>query len=320
MRGTSRILSAAQNQGRVAGMPADGRVIAVANMKGGVGKTTTVVMLAEGFAAEGRRVLVIDLDAQANASYCFAPDEELKRVFEARRSITSFLADRLFYGDRTAITSYITPNISRVTKAGEPLPIDLVAAHPRLRLLEREIILRLAEKNYGIRSLEGQSLKVLEEALKLLRASYDLILFDCAPGISAFTEVAIRLADRVVVPTIPDYLSTLGFDVFRASVWENAHVTRSSLPQPKHPPLILPTRVNTNKVQHRETLADMRAEALEPGAAYQILDMVVNNQAPIERAMDPENFPAPPTFEQKWQTAVASVRGLVQATWRRLDA
>lgn len=298
---------------------AEGRVIAVANMKGGVGKTTTVVMLAEGFAEAGRKVAVVDLDAQANASYCFAPDEELKAILEQRRSVTSFLADRLLYGDRTSIADYITPGISNVMKAGEELAIDMVVASPRLRLLEREIVLLLAERNYSIRSLEGQSLKVLGEALSLLRARYDIILFDCAPGISAFTEVAIRLADLVIVPTIPDYLSTLGFDAFRASVWENAHVTKSALPQPKRRPLVLASRVNGNKIQHRETLLSLREEAGAEGAVFEMFDVAVKNLAAIERAMDPENFPYAPSFEQKWYGAVESVRDLVSETRRRLD-
>lgn len=299
---------------------AEGRVIAVANMKGGVGKTTTVVMLAEGFAEAGWKVAVVDLDAQANASYCFAPDEELKEILEQRRSITSFLADRLLYGDRKPITDYITPGISHVMRAGEELAIDMVVASPRLRLLEREIVLRLAERNYGMRSLEGQSLRVLEEALVQLRARYDIILFDCAPGISAFTEVAIRLADMVIVPTIPDYLSTLGFDAFRASVWENAHVTRSALPHPRRRPVVLASRVNANKIQHRDTLESLREEAAAEDAVFEMFDVAVNNLAAIERAMDPDNFPYAPSFEQKWYRAVDAVRDLVSETRRRLDA
>lgn len=300
-------------------MAGEGRAIAVANMKGGVGKTTTVIMLAEGFAAEGYRVVVVDLDAQANASYCFAPDEVLKDILGQRRSISSFLADAILYGDRNSITNYVTGDISQVIKAGDPLPISLVASSPKLRLLEREIVLQYAEKKYSIHALEGQALKHLSKALDEMRAQYDIVLFDCAPGISAFTEVAIRLADLVIVPTIPDFLSTLGLDAFYASVWENAHVRRSSLPKPKRRPVVLPARVNANKRQHRDTLVRLRNEALEEDAAYGIFDIEVENRAPIERAMDPESFPYAPTFEQKWDSSVAAVRGLVEETRRWLN-
>lgn len=299
---------------------AKGRVIAVANMKGGVGKTTTVVMLAEGFAAQGKRVVVIDLDAQANASYCFASDDELKLIYDKRRSITSFFADRIVYSDAKPISKYLNKDVSKVTKAGERLPIDLIAAHPRLRLLEREAVLILAEKNYtGPKSLEGRSLKVLEEALAALRASHDVVLFDCAPGISAFTEVAIRLSDMVLVPMIPDFLSTLGFDAFRASIWEDAILVKSALPKPAKSPFLLPTRVNATKRQHRETLEGLEAEAAVPGPVYTLFDIRIHNQAPIERAMDPELFDGAPTFEQKWEQSVGLVRGLADETWRRLN-
>lgn len=298
---------------------ASGRVIAVANMKGGVGKTTTVVMLAEGFAAEGARVVVLDLDAQASASYCFAPDDELKTIISARKTITSFLADRILLNDRVPIHDYLTPEISKVTKAGEALPIDMVAASPRLRLLEREIILKMAEGKFGARSLEGQSLRVLQKAIGELKETYDVILFDCAPGISAFTEVAIRLADLVVVPTIPDFLSTLGFEAFRLSIWENAHVTRSSLPRPLRRPAVLPTRVSGRKRQHREVLDALMAEAGEADAPFELFGITIGDQAAIERAMDPEQFAEAPTFEQKWGASVASVRGLVNEIRRRLD-
>ncbi len=298
---------------------AEGRAIAVANMKGGVGKTTTVIMLAEGFAAEGKSVVVVDLDAQANASYCFTADEALKLILDKRRSVTSFLADQIVYGDRRSILDYVTPEISEVTQAGELLSIALLASSPRLRLLEREIVIELAEKKYSLTAFEGRALRVLDTALKELRAAYDIVLFDCAPGISAFTEVAIRLADIVIVPTIPDYLSTLGFDAFRASIWENAHIRKSSLPPPKRPPIILPTRVNANKVQHKNTLEEMRAEAAEEKAPFGLFELTVANQAPIEKAMDPEYFEEPPTFVQKWGTAIDSVRALTRETRRWLD-
>ncbi|MGR7997629.1 ParA family protein [Xanthobacter sp. ZOL 2024] len=297
----------------------NGRVVAVANMKGGVGKTTTAVMLAEGFAEVGMTVLVVDLDAQANVSFCFLVNDQLKAAYEQQKTISAFLDERLMHGIKVPILEYISKDVSNVAKAGRLLPIDLLAAHPKLRSLEREILFELAGKGYGPKALEGRTLMVLQEALPKLRAHYDLVLLDCAPGISAFTEVAIRLSDLVVVPTIPDYLSTLGFEVFRHSLWDDTYHAATSLPKPKRLPAVLATRVNLTKKQHKWTLDDMRAEAAEAGATFTMFDVMMSNQAAIERAMDPEQFPDPPTFVQKWGTAVPLVRDLMDETWRRLN-
>ena len=70
---------------------------------------------------------------------------------------------------------------------------------------------------------------VIKDQLKKTRKSYDYILFDCAPGISALTEVSLRLADLVVVPTIPDFLSTYGLHSFCSNLWTGEIAKRTTL-------------------------------------------------------------------------------------------
>ena len=147
------------------------RVHAVANQKGGVGKTATAVNLAAGLAALRRRVLLVDLDAQMNA--------------------TSTLGDR-----------YLTPSIAEVLIDG--LPLD-TATWPTGRA-----DLVLVPGSSRMASYVPAAVDALRGALRPVRDAYAHVILDCPPSLEGVTPGALAACDEVIVPVQCEYLALEG--------------------------------------------------------------------------------------------------------------
>ncbi|MGV3634747.1 MAG: ParA family protein [Pseudorhodoplanes sp.] len=276
-----------------------GKVIAVANMKGGVGKTATVIGLAESLAAKGAETLVVDLDPQANASICLAGDQFLKTIIEAGNTIDAFIEDRFI--KRTmdaALEPRIRTHISNVTHLGRQLPLSLLASSSELRLMERDLIFKLTKTGMSLERVVASLYEIIKAELKRTKKSYDYILFDCAPGISVLTEVSIRLANLVIVPTIPDFLSTYGLNSFCSNLWSGPIADQSNLKKPKRPPHVLITRRRPIR-EHDRTSERLRVEAAKDNAKFSVFATEVFERAAIAEALG--KIDAHPTFSQKWR-------------------
>jgi cellulose biosynthesis protein BcsQ len=280
------------------------KVIAVANMKGGVGKTATVIGLAEALAAEGAETLVVDLDPQANASICLAGDEVLKTLIEEGNTIDAFLDDRFFRGQRDAsIAPRIRTHVSNVFHLNDQLPLSLLASSSELRLLERRLVFELTRMNYSLDKIVEALHSVIQEQLRKTRKAYDYILFDCAPGISALTEVSLRLADLVVVPTIPDFLSTYGLHSFCSNLWTGEIARRTTLKKPKRP-FVLITRKRPTR-EHDRTIERLRSEAAVAHSGFRIFRTEISERAAIAEALG--KIDEWPSFSQKWKDGTAAI-------------
>lgn len=156
-----------------------GRIIAVANQKGGVGKTTTAVNLSAALGALEKRVLLIDADPQANATSGLGidPNETQKGTYELIEGA---------YPATELVLKTSTPNV------------DIIPAHLDLVAVELEIIDSPRREFF------------LAEALKTVVDTYDYIIIDCAPSLGLITLNALTAAGGVLVPIQCEYYALEG--------------------------------------------------------------------------------------------------------------
>lgn len=272
-----------------------GKIVSIANSKGGVGKTTTCVSLAEAFAAEGRRVLVVDLDMQANASMIVfgrGGDEKLYESISGHKTITDYLEENFFGEHAMPLSDFVTPRASDVTHMGRPLDVSLVAASPGLRRTERALIYELTAQGYAMQAIEGRVGNKLSQDLSRLRKEFDIIMCDCPPGISAMTETVLSISDLLIVPTIPDFMSTLGLDLFVGDV-----IPQLNRESGEGLPYVLATRYTDSA--HQRIVLNAMCEGAEGGDTdYAMMDTII--PATPNFACNPIELGYAPTLAQKW--------------------
>jgi len=163
------------------------RVLALANQKGGVGKTTTAINLGTALAAAGRKVLIVDLDPQGNASTGFG-------IARADRRLTTYdvlLRDTPF---DAAVLPTEVPNLDIV-----PATVDLSAAEIEL----------VADERRPFR---------LREAFRTLTRSYEHVLIDCPPSLGLLTVNALTAAHSVMVPLQCEFFALEGLSLLLRTV------------------------------------------------------------------------------------------------------
>lgn len=151
-----------------------GKIISISNHKGGVGKTTTVVNLGAGLARNGKKILVVDLDPQANLSQCFGVTKPETTVYEALK------------GDEDFNPQLINDNLYLAASS-----LDLAGAEMELN--------SEAGREY-----------LLKEILMPIKNNYDYIFVDCPPSLGLLTLNAFTCADEVIIPIQAHFLAIKG--------------------------------------------------------------------------------------------------------------
>ncbi len=156
-----------------------GRIIAIANQKGGVGKTTTAINLSACLAEVGQRVLTIDVDPQGNTTSGLGIDKN-----SVENTIYELILSEIQIEDAILTTDF--ENLS------------LIASNVNLAAAEIELI-GIHEKEY-----------ILKRAVDQIKENYDFIIIDCPPSLNMLTINAMTTADTVLVPIQCEYYALEG--------------------------------------------------------------------------------------------------------------
>jgi chromosome partitioning protein len=187
--------------------------LAVANRKGGVGKSTLSVMLAQSLAIWGnKRVLLLDLDSQCNASLILIGGQGWSEARKAGKTIADYFYD-LFDGVPAKPRDYLIPNVGDVHDGtGKPPRIALLPGSLLLEDIQGELYLKQASSSPIADVVASRVRGRIENLLLRYGASFDYVIMDCPPGLSFAALAALKTADKVLVPFRPDYVSQLAVD------------------------------------------------------------------------------------------------------------
>jgi chromosome partitioning protein len=245
------------------------KLVACANVKGGVGKTTVSVALAECFAHVGlANTIVVDIDPQINASITLSGD--------LPADATPWANDRTIVSYLTMVKDGLRPDanlFSHVVRKMGRRTVSYISGDPRIVRFERQ---QLATPGETLWSASGWFLGAIDAMVEALRPHYGIILFDCPPGISLICEAVLHRADLIVVPVSPTRLATQGIEAYHSYLSDDVRIGNL-----REKSVILKNKIANDRVSGEfvDLINGLRG-------TYNVLDAEWNERVALKRAMD----------------------------------
>jgi cellulose biosynthesis protein BcsQ len=293
-------------------------VMAAINFKGGTGKTTVALAIAEGICrAMGRRVAVIDCDFQCSASIALL----------GRRTLNDLI------GKSATMDSQLQGKLGKTAKAGAHLGASAVPAQlcvseaagllhvlpgsPDMPRRERQIVASFMPKPDINAAYEAAAARMGEQFRSLLD-EFDFVLIDCPPGLTLFSEAAIRAADGIVVPTLPNEISFAAIDHLRNEI-------ARARPETPFEDLLVGTVVSKVRQRNGSTSSKVQFETMERlldrvAPQFRLLKPYLPYCRELEGATWRDNDETRTSFAHRYGQSTATVERLVEEFAERCGA
>ena len=224
-------------------------VFSTINLKGGVGKTTTTVAMAEFMSgALGKKVLVIDLDPQTNATVMMIGEARWQELNNKEHTLARLFKDALKEERRFDFEATLQKGVSSIRGAHT---LDLLPSSLDLIDVQDELAFIRPGRFHSITPTE-----LLDRAVKSHLEDYDVVIIDCPPNLGIITLNGLRISSGFVIPTIPDVLSTYGIPQILSRVKQFSDEIAEAI----EPLGIVVTKYQANSTVHRNTVAQLRAK------------------------------------------------------------
>lgn len=248
--------------------------ISLINMKGGVGKTSLTVALAEFMAIEhGLRVLVIDLDPQSNASACLMDLQNWKRANMRGQSIMRLFLDPFEEVKVFSATETVVKNASNIGNGVTGL--DLMPSGLELMDLQDALLAVYPDQE------DSNPIYLLRNALEDMLPNYEIVLIDCPPSLGLITQNGLAISDYYLIPVIPETMSLHGIPQIVSRINRFKRHTSTEVQAMG----LVATRYREQNSDHLLNLSDLQAGAQKKGY-LRVFDTIIHESATAANAVD----------------------------------